>query len=208
MSPASRGPQFTAQQILDSIKGAGYATFEGETPYDLNLFGVRTADATVNVFNDWVGCAYRDANLVWNCKSWRATTDPGLYWLENPSNVNGTAVLVPGQYRGVYKRDFHSGKYLALCQRNGPVNVWRDDDRDGVIDPDKSQVYSGMFGINIHHASYSGTSTQVNKWSAGCQVIANISDFNRLMELSVKQIDYHPTWTAFTYTLLTEDQIV
>ena len=57
MSPASRGPQFTAQPILDSIKGAGYATFEGETPYDLNLFGVRTADATVNVFNDWVGCA-------------------------------------------------------------------------------------------------------------------------------------------------------
>jgi len=77
-----------------------------------------------------------------------------------------------------------------------------------VIDPDKSKVYSGFFGINIHHASYSGTSTQVNKWSAGCQVIANIKDFDRLMGLSEKQLQYHPTWTAFTYTLLTGDQIV
>lgn len=203
-----KGPRFTSFQILDSIKQAGYAAFESETPYDLNLFGIRSADTTVNRFNDWVGCVYRDEGLVWNCRSWAATTDPGLYWLENPSNVDGTAVLVPGQYRGVYKRDLHSGKYLALCQRNGPVDVWRDDDRDGVIDPDKSQVYSGFFGINIHHASYTGTSTQVNKFSAGCQVIANIADFNRLMELSAKQIEYHPTWTAFTYTLLTEDQII
>ena len=207
-STEPRTPRYTAQQILDSIKQAGYVAFEAETPYDLNLFGIRTEDATVNTFNDWVGCVYRDARMLWHCDYWPATTDPGLYWLENPSNVDGTAVLVPGQYRGVYKRDLHSGKYLALCQRNGPVDVWRDDDRDGVIDPDKSQVYSGFFGINLHHASYDGTSTQVNKWSAGCQVIANISNFNKMMDLSARQIEYHPTWTAFTYTLLTEDQIL
>ena len=207
-STEPRTPRYTAQQILDSIKQAGYVAFEAETPYDLNLFGIRTEDATVNTFNDWVGCVYRDARMLWHCDYWPATTDPGLYWLENPSNVDGTAVLVPGQYRGVYKRDLHSGKYLALCQRNGPVDVWRDDDRDGVIDPDKSQVYSGFFGINLHHASYDGTSTQVNKWSAGCQVIANISNFNKMMDLSAKQIEYHPTWTAFTYTLLTESQVI
>jgi hypothetical protein len=208
MPTTDRKPAYTAQQILDSIKGAGYVTFEGETPYDLNIFGIRSDSTVVNTFNDIVGCVWRDENLVWNCHSWTATTDPGLYWLENPSRVDGTAVLVPDQYRGVYKRDLHGGKYLAICQRNGPVNVWRDADRDGVIDPDKSEVYSGYFGINIHHASYSGTSTQVNKWSAGCQVIANIKDFERLMALSAKQIEHHPTWTAFTYTLLTEDQIL
>ena len=38
MSTSPRGPQFTAAQILDSIKAAGYVAFEGETPYDLNHF--------------------------------------------------------------------------------------------------------------------------------------------------------------------------
>lgn len=202
-----RGPQFTARQILDSIKQAGYVAFESETPFDLNIFGVRTEDTTVNRFNDWLGCAYRDENLVWNCQSWRATTDPGLYWLENPGNVNGTAILVPGQYRGVYKRDLHNGSYLALCQRNGDVLVWRDNDRNGELRY-SGPTYTDARGINIHRSSSTGTSTQVNKWSAGCQVFANVNDFNRFMGLTAKQIEYHPTWTTFTYTLLTEDQII
>lgn len=207
MSQSPRGPQFSARQILDSIAGAGYATFENETPYDLNIFGVRTADTTVNRFNDWVGCVYRDENLVWNCRSWRATTDPGLYWLENPGNVNGTAILVPGQYRNTYMIDKHNNSYYALCQRAGDVLVWRDNDRDGELDY-SGPTYSDARGINIHHASSSGTSTQVNKWSAGCQVIANIADFNRFMTIARKQQEYHPGWTKYTYTLLTEDQII
>jgi hypothetical protein len=33
----------------------------------------------------------------------------------------------------VYKLDHHAGKYLALCQRNGPVKVYRDSNRDQVL---------------------------------------------------------------------------
>jgi len=198
----------SAEQILSSLKAAGHVTFEDRTSYDLNIFGIRSNDNTANVFNDLVGCAYRDENLVWQCETWQATTDPGIYWLENPSRTSGTAILIPGQYRGVYKLDLHSGKYLALCQRAGDVRVWRDGNRNATLDPDKSQVYTDARGINIHHASYTGTSTQVNKWSAGCQVIANINDFNRLISLANRQIQTHPTWTKFSYSLITEDDLI
>jgi len=197
----------TADKVLASIKGAGFVTFEAETPYDLNIFGVRSADSTPNVFNDVVGIVYRCDALHWHCETWAATTDPGTYWLEHPGNVNGTAILVPGQYRGVYAIDKHKGEYDTLCQRNGTVKVWRDNDKDGQLD-EGGTVYEGMFGINIHHATSSGTSSQVNKWSAGCQVIAGYHDWQNMMFLARKQQEYHPTWKSYTYTLLTEDQLV
>jgi hypothetical protein len=199
--------RLTADRVLRSIKAAGYATFEADTPYDLNVFGVRSSDTTPNTFNDLVGIAYRCDAGHWHCETWQATTDPGTYWLEHPGNVNGTAILVPGQYRGVYAVDYHNGQYLALCQRNGPVKVWRDNDKDGALD-EGGTVYTDAAGINIHHASSSGTSTQVNKWSAGCQVIADITDWQRFMWLVNQQQVFHPTWKSYTYTLLTEAQLV
>lgn len=201
-----RPEDFQPYQILRSIKAAGFVTFEERRPYDLNIFGIRASSGGINSFNDIVGVVYRDESLAMILEAWQATTDPGLYYLLNPMKITGTAILVPGQYRGVYKQDLHAGKYKALCQRNGPVTVYRDNDRDSVIDDDLP-TETGMFGVNLHHASYTGTSTEVNKWSAGCQVIANISDFNRLMELSSKQIA-HDLGGAFTYTLLTESQIL
>ena len=85
--------------------------------------------------------------------------------------------------------------------------VWRDNDRNGELRY-SGPTYIDARGINIHRASSTGTSTQVDRWSAGCQVFANATDFNRFMDLTRKQIEHHPTWTTFTYTLLTEDQIL
>lgn len=195
--------QMEARRILDVMRSKGYATFEDRHPYDLNIFGIRSRNTMPNRFDDVVGVVFRTVSIGWCCETWSATTDPGTYWLDNPGNVNGTAILVPGQYRGVYSLDLHRGAYEALCQRNGPVQVWRDNDRDGELDF-VGPEYSGYFGINIHRASSSHTSTQVDKWSAGCQVIANPEDFARLIELCKLQIEHHPTWTKFTYTLLEE----
>lgn len=200
---------YTADQILRSIKAAGYVTFEGPAVYDLNIFGIRSDNPIANSFDDIVGVVYRCADGEMHLEAWQATTDPGTYWLEgyNSSRVSGTAILVPGQYRGVYKLDLHGGKYEALCQRAGAVKVYRDSNRDNVLDWEGAER-EGYYGINIHRASANHTSTQVNKWSAGCQVIANPNNFARLIELAHKQIEHHPTWTKFTYTLLTEDQII
>ena len=188
--------------ILQRIQAAGYAIFQNG-PYDLNLFGIRSAHLFPGSFDDLMGCAYQNVEGSWVVEYWQATTDPGLYWLEHPQNVKGCAILCPGQYRGVYAIDKHAGAYDALCQRNGPVTVWRDNDRDKVLDHDV-ETDTGMFGINLHHASYTGTSSVVGKWSAGCQVIANIKDFERMMELARLQQQHHPGWKSYTYTLLEE----
>jgi len=189
--------------ILRRIEKAGYKVFTSG-PYDLNLFGIRAPDSRANTFNDFMGCAYQNENMSWVVEYWEATCDPGTYWLENynEENVSGTAILIPGQYRNVYKIDKHAGAYYALCQRAGNVSVWRDSNRDKRLNWSGDE-HEGYYGINLHHASYTGTSKFVNKWSAGCQVIANIEHFNRMMELARLQQEHHPTWTTYTYTLLT-----
>jgi hypothetical protein len=196
----------TSENMLQSIKAAGYVTFESETPYDLNIWGVRAANPVSNTFNDWLGCTYRGPDLAWRTDYWPATTDPGRYWLENPGRVEGTAILVPGQYRGAYALDLHAGSYEALCQRNGPVKVWRDDNKDAILDWGGPE-YSGYYGINLHRSQKIGTTETVGRWSAGCQVFQRCSDFYALLSLAHKQREYHPSWSRYTYTLLTADQI-
>lgn len=192
--------------ILKHVQSLGYRIFDGGHAYNLNIIGIR-AHQNGNSFNDFLCCAYREReDGPWTVKYWAATTDPGEFCLENPEVYGteaGTAIVVPGQYRGVYKLDLHRGKYEALCQRNGKIKVYRDGNKDDVLDMDPDTIQEGYFGCNIHKAG--ANSTQVDKWSAGCQVFARSSDFEALLSLCHKQIEHHPTWApAFTYTLITE----
>lgn len=186
----------TATRIEKALRAGGHSVFT-EGRYNLNIFGIRTADNGANRFNDIVGVMYREDGR-WVCFQFPATTDPGTYWRENPMNVRGTAILRPGQYRGSHKIGKHK-KYLALKQRR-PVNVYRDNNKDKRMDFGVGSE-TGMFGINIHRASSSRASTRVNKWSAGCQVIADPAHFNFFMSIARKS---KPIWgNVFTYTLLT-----
>ena len=179
----------------------GYTFFDNNTAYNVNIIGVRRVNgAAANKFDDTIVVVYRNKQKFWEVFTSDITTDPGLYWLENPMNVEGTAILVPNQYRGVYKRDLHQGKYEALCQRNGEVSVYRDDDRDRRHDMDPSTIETGFFGINIHKAGRA--STQVDKWSAGCQVFSRSEDYATFMDLTEEAAETHGN--SFTYTLLLE----
>jgi len=184
---------------LDEAEAQGYAVFESGQ-YNVNIIGVRSAHHKPNSFDDVMHCVYKDENDLWVSKSWEVTTEPGVYWLENPMNVGGTAVLVPGQYRSVYRIDKHRGAYDALCQRGGTVRCYRDKNKDDVVDMDPDSITEGYYGINIHKAG--SASTQVNKWSAGCQVFANEDDFTEFMDICYKARD---KWgNSFSYTLLEE----
>ena len=188
-------------EILDYAASLGHTVFESGQ-YNLNIIGIRSADHQANRFDDTIHCVYKDKDGDWIQKSWPCTTEPGKYWLENPTNVNGTAVLVPGQYRSVWKIDKHQGKYYALCQRNGTVKVYRDDNRDEIIDCDPDTITEGFYGINIHKAG--AHSTQIDRWSAGCQVFANESDFDEFMVICGKARE---NWgNAFSYTLILENE--
>lgn len=201
-------------KLIEKIKNAdfskifnnlNYAYFtNGE--YNLNIIGVRADmdNRVTNRYDDVIVVEYKENGKLIR-KMWDITTEPGSKLMRNPSNSKGTAILVPGQYRGVYKIDLHRGKYKALCQRNGSVKVYRDKDRDNVYDCDVNTIDKGWFGINIHRSNETYTRTTVDGYSAGCQVFNNPKDFAEFMKLVEKSASIYGN--KFTYTLITEDDL-
>jgi len=189
--------------FLEMVRGIGHDVFTNGD-YDLNIIGVRSSSRDVNSFDDRMACAYKVDGL-WCVEWWEITTDPGEWYLvDNPLNKAGTAILKPGQYRSTYTISKHQGKYDALCQRAGTVSVYRDNNRDRVLDMDERTLQTGMFGINIHRRR--GSSDDVDGASAGCQVFRHESAFNRLMTLARKQVSERG-WDKFTYTLVDESEL-
>lgn len=174
-----------------------YKWFDGGKPFNLNIFGVRSGKRVTGFFDDYIYCVYRDYLGNWVINQWKATTDPGSYYLQRPLNIKGTAVLIPGQYRGVYKIDKHNGKYDALCQRLGKVEVYRDNNKDNVIDTVDPEW--GRFGINIHRSHKHKELDEVGPHSAGCQVFANPHDFDQFMDLCRRSARLYGN--KFTYSL-------
>ena len=170
-------------------------------PYELNIAGVRSRQSRPNKFDDFIHVFYKREDGDWLINSFPATTDPGIYWLRSPMNENGTAILCPGQYKDSHRIGVHRGKYQALVQQN-TLQVYRDNNRDDVIDYNPAKKYSGIFGINIHRAAVKGITKQVDVHSAGCQVLADVEDFNLLMTLANRHKKLYGN--SFTYTLLEE----
>ena len=189
------------------FKKKGYAYFTNGQ-YNLNLIGVRSNNnnKVTNKYDDFLVVIYNTTKGPTR-KVFPITTEPGATQVANPSNKKGVAILVPGQYRGVWKIDLHNGKYKALCQRNGAVKVYRDNNKDNVYDLNPKNIDKGWFGINIHRSSPYYPPTFVNGYSAGCQVLQRPSDFNTLMYLANCQIKAGKGDT-FTYTLINEEDLV
>ena len=184
-----------APPILQQMRKIGHTVFATGS-YNLNIIGVRSPQRAANAFDDELHLVYLDHRKLWVDLCFRCTTDPGTYWLEHPMKVQGTAILIPGQYRGAYRIGQHKG-YPALVQHR-PVKVYRDSTRDEVLDMDPSSTQKGMYYINIHHA---GTDSQkVNKWSAGCQVLSNLAEWDVFM--SVIRRSAQTYGDTFTYTLI------
>ena len=197
----------TRKQIETAVKAKGYKWFENGD-YNLNIVGVRNAETlneVTNKFDDHLTLSYK-VDGEWNYHCFDATTDPGKHWVDNVLNEAGVAILKENQYRGSHKIGLHQGKYEALRQQK-PVQVYRDNNLDNCYDMDESTLQEGIFGINIHRATkWEGKkSTQIDKWSAGCQVIAANDDFRLFMEICNKAKD---TWgNSFTYTLINSDDL-
>ena len=185
----------------------GYRFFKGV--YNLNIIGVRSKESIKqeNRFDDILIVAFGLATSGYNSSTkfiFQITTDPGIKSLKVPMNAKGTAILVPGQYRGSHKLGLHQGKYEALVQC-APVKVYRDANKDSILDTDKRTIDTGMFGINIHKAGIA--SVIVDGWSAGCQVLAIEKDYAIFMDLCRKQ-KLAGYGDKFTYTLLEEKDLI
>jgi hypothetical protein len=196
---------YTREQIEKAVKGKGYVWFEGTKDYDLNIVGVRnstTGNKVTNLFDDKITVSYK-LNGEWQFHVWNATTDPGKKGVMEYHNTAGVARLVEGQYRGSHSIGLHQGKYKALKQAK-PVKVYRDPNRDMTYD--ETKIAEGIFGINIHRSSATGTSTYVENWSEGCQVFSTVTDFDKFMALCEKASAIHGN--SFTYTLIESVDLV
>ena len=197
---------YTREQIQSTVESKGYKWFHDNSNkgYDVNIVGIRNSETkgrVTNAFDDKITISYK-VDGEWKFHCFGCTTDPGTAYMENPILENtGTAILKPGQYRGSHKLRLHQGKYLALGQKK-EVTVYRDNNRDDNYDLDESSTTTGLFGINIHRATArkGGKSTRVDKWSAGCQVIADNDDWYEFLDICQAAREIHGN--SFSYTLI------
>lgn len=189
---------FTYLEIYNTFKRKGYIINEGIL--ELNIFGIRNSDVNANTFDDLIGVLYKGINGEWNIVQYPATTDPGEYYRLNPMNSDGTAILIPKQFRKVYKFGKHTG-YPAL-EQIAPMEYVRDANRNKVLDflykNIGFKVFKELAKTNIHKAGKN--SKLVDKWSAGCQVLANEDDFEELLTV-VKDSLANGKPNEFDYTL-------
>ena len=193
--------ELLVNQFKSVLESKGYAFFEkGE--YNLNIVGVRNISGKADTFDDFINVIYKSSG-AWIVDTYPATTEPGTKILQRPINKKGTAILVPNQYRSVYKIDTHGGKrkYTALCQRGGEVEVWRDVNKDTTPDCIGPKD-EGFYGINIHRQWGSDEREYTGGVSAGCQVFQSSRHFYQFMDTCNKAAD---RWgNSFTYTLILE----
>lgn len=171
---------------------------------NLNIVGVRNksvGDKITNKFDDTLYIAYKESG-VWKIKSYAITTDPGTYYMKNPLNSSGCAILVEGQYLNIYSIRLHQGKYPAICQTYGAVKLYRDNNKNDIYD--FTNIMSDPnSGVNIHKAG--ADSFEINSYSAGCTVFKREIDFNEFMVIcnQFKAI----LGNKFTYTLINTNDL-
>ncbi len=192
--------ELTKDLMIKAYEKKGYPLFT-KGDYNLNIFGIRKNECTSNSFNDVLGLLYK-LDGDWILKKYEATTDPGLYYRQNPMNKAGTAIIKEGYYKGAFKLGLHHGSYSALTQ-NKPLELYRDRNKDGVLNKEGTTSWE-MAGINIHRATNvkGARSTAVNRWSAGCVVASGFDDFAQFMSIVKRSAEiYGP---IFSFALFNE----
>lgn len=101
----------------------------------------------------------------------KASTVPGIHYIKNPLNINGAARLIEGHH--LFRQGFHipfkGTKYAAFTQAS-LFPLLRDTNSNLKLDWDNSDIldFTSSAGINLHY----GKGSVIDKWSAGCQLIA------------------------------------
>jgi len=188
---------YTDQQLLDRVKQLDTFQF---IPNDYWIIGVRSNEDETNIFDDkfyaFLGTKFHSVMT--------GTTNPGLTILKNHYKFNalGAAILASDRwYYNVWKYGLHRNKVPGLLQLGAPVLVYRDGDKDGKSE-ELGVPQKGYYGINFHLNGYdlssTLTKTQINGWSAGCQV-PNIASKYKIL---IDDIKAHKK--PVTYCLLNE----
>ena len=198
--------KYTINELIDEMSRLGHKVFT-EGDYNINTIAVRSnqnfdGNSVKNLFLDKLFIFYKIKG-EWIIRDYDVTTVPGLIYFNQPYNPSyGTAILVPGQYRGCYQLGYHYS-YPALVQV-GMVSCYRDTDRDSIIDMEPNSVQSGYYGINIHYAM--DNVQTIDNFSAGCTVLKHgpVSNTYKQFLWNYQNSIANGYKNLFTYTLINE----
>jgi len=189
---------YREEHLVTMMKQAkGFKT----VPSGYHIIGIRSDEDAPNKFDDAFHLMKGEKLIL----STSGTTNPGTPILKGgflKYNKDGAAALEANRvYVNVWKYGKHQGKIPALKQLGASMAIWRDGDKDGKSE-EKGRRTVGYYGINFHPDQYDinaadKNSSNINGWSAGCQVCDNIKDYRKIINLVKKQ-------NFITYTLLNE----
>lgn len=173
--------------FINIAKESNYPIFRRSEAYpiNLNIWGIRSKDTNTKYYNDVIAFFYENEDSTWELRLFEATTDPSNLNLQTPVNSNGCAILREGFHEHLWKIGKHKNQYIALVQAN-PCCVIRDNNKDDKIDF-SDNTDCGMFGINLHRASSWKVSDEIGLYSAGCQVIKDINQWNNIIVPLIKK---------------------
>lgn len=161
---------------IDGKKLIRYMESKGYEVLDFNIVGLEgiNPDGTtnrdaMNDFNDTVVIVTGEGVVK---DVFKATTEPGTHYTNNPLNSRGAARLALKQHINLWQFGVHKAQSPALVQA-GYVALKRDSNEDGSREGERETKESGT-GINCHTTGNNGTDNRpakVDRWSAGCVVI-------------------------------------
>lgn len=193
-------------QVKKLFANHNYRFFE--RPNSLNIFGIRNESKEADKFDDLIGLAWTqkdaDGDLQKCARVFWGTLDSGAYYLQNPMDPGGAAGIVENQYLGVWQLGKFLGKE-ALIQI-APFKVYRDANRDTILDYNPARTTSGLYGIFEHeHYQNQKIARHVQRSSAGCVVPQDRDDHKYLIDKCIKQI-HAGLGNKFSFTVFNQKQ--
>jgi len=201
-SPPIPASLLTESNVKKIFSNKGYALYTDK----LNIIGIRNKNnINTNRFDDVIMLIWYNNGKTF-VRHYRATTKPGSRIKGVKYEKSGIAMMKEGQYVNAYYVGLHHGRYEAMHQQ-GKIWFYRIKwvETGKPFKLDSNTLEHKVIGANIHRANDNFTSTFVNNWSTGCQVIANPSEFADFISITKTfKNDPNINQRNFTYTLINE----
>lgn len=213
-------------KLIRYMKKQNYTVYEDK--FRLNIVGIRNKqkdDGIIsNKFDDWIHVFYKGDDDKWNLVKYNVTTTPGFTPNSKklPTSNGGAAMLVYAQLVDKFKIGFHqnrTGKAGGKTKKDGSLapehkalvqattaQIRNKPGDTAYAKPGSKTAQQGAIGINIHHASETGTTSDVYNYSEGCQVFASKNQHDEFMTLCEQQVDKTKKG-MFTYTLIPQKEL-
>lgn len=186
---------YSDSQLLEKVKSL--EKFK-EIPKEYWILGVQSQEDEYNTFDDKF-YIFKGEKFIMVTSG---TTNPGEFGLLNYNRYgqSGTFVIKTNMwFYDLWKFGYHRGKMPALKQ-NKEIIGYRDNNKNRKSE-EIGEPVTGFFGINFHTISYALKPgfwrKLIGGWSTGCQVINDITDYLKILELVKKQ-------NSVTYCIIKE----